>query len=80
LKKGPLNLQVSCLSTTTDGEFIDYRKLRLERLVASKGPKEFEIAVALIKPSQKILVIAACEELAGTEVHETYVCSIPAEK
>ncbi|GAA6026781.1 hypothetical protein JCM8097_005857 [Rhodosporidiobolus ruineniae] len=69
-KRGPIKLWATIASTTSDGEFIDFRRVRLDTLLAT--PKQFDLSVVLVKPSQRIVVSVSCEVLAGTEVKANY--------
>ncbi|GAA6062252.1 hypothetical protein JCM10212_001766 [Sporobolomyces blumeae] len=66
VKKGIIRLYASVLLYTNDGHFIEFRRCPLEQLVSSS--KEFYVSVVLIKPSQRIIVAASCDALAGSEV------------
>ncbi|BGP30278.1 ATP-dependent DNA helicase MER3 [Rhodotorula toruloides] len=65
-KKGPMKLWATVASSTSDGTFIDFRRTRIDQLLAQ--PKQFDLAVVLVKPSQRIVVSVSCELLAGSEV------------
>ncbi|BGP68563.1 ATP-dependent DNA helicase MER3 [Rhodotorula toruloides] len=65
-KKGPMKLWATVASSTSDGTFIDFRRTRIDQLLAQ--PKQFDLAVVLVKPSQRIVISVSCELLAGSEV------------
>ncbi|GAA6001199.1 hypothetical protein JCM10207_007458 [Rhodosporidiobolus poonsookiae] len=69
-KKGPIKLWATVLSVTSDGEFVDFRRARLDQLVAT--PKQFDLSVVLVKPSQRIFVSVSCDLIAGTEVKAVF--------
>ncbi|GAA5999340.1 DNA helicase [Rhodotorula paludigena] len=54
----------------TDAIAESFRRMRLDRLLTT--PKQFDVAVILVKPSQRIIVSASCEVLAGTEVKAVF--------
>ncbi|TNY19881.1 P-loop containing nucleoside triphosphate hydrolase protein [Rhodotorula diobovata] len=70
VKKGTTKLWVSLATTTSDGEFIDFRRTRIDSLL--KSPKQFDLSVVLVKPSQRIVVSASCDLIAGSEVKAVY--------
>ncbi|KAJ8295613.1 ATP-dependent DNA helicase MER3 [Rhodotorula toruloides] len=65
-KKGPMKLWATVASSTSDGAFVDFRRTRIDQLLAQ--PKQFDLAVVLVKPSQRIIISVSCELLAGSEV------------
>ncbi|GAA5969973.1 hypothetical protein JCM11641_000215 [Rhodosporidiobolus odoratus] len=72
-KKGSMKLWVSIAATTSDGVFVDFRRMRLDQLQGN--PRQFELTVTLIKPSQRLVVSAACESFAGSEAKSSYKAS-----
>ncbi|GAA5919330.1 hypothetical protein JCM6882_002778, partial [Rhodosporidiobolus microsporus] len=69
-KRGTIKLWGSVASTTSDGAFIDFRRMRLDAL--QREPKQFSLSVILKRPSQRIVISVSCESLAGTEVKTVY--------
>ncbi|KAM0753841.1 P-loop containing nucleoside triphosphate hydrolase protein [Meredithblackwellia eburnea MCA 4105] len=56
----------SVLLVTSDFEYIEFRRMMSDHLL--KGPKSFSIRVNLVKPSQRIIALVACDDLGGSEV------------
>ncbi|KAJ3551777.1 hypothetical protein NM688_g4511 [Phlebia brevispora] len=57
------------LTTTSDLDFIDFRRISTKAL---KSPKSFTVTAQLTKPSQTVLVQIASENTAGVTVNEIY--------
>ncbi|BGP46261.1 ATP-dependent DNA helicase MER3 [Rhodotorula kratochvilovae] len=70
VKKGTIKLWAYIATTTSDGEFIDFRRTRMDHLLAS--PKQFDVSVVLVKPSQRIVISVSCDLIAGSEVKTVY--------
>ncbi|GEM11682.1 DNA/RNA helicase, DEAD/DEAH boxtype [Rhodotorula toruloides] len=58
--------QTKPLPATKKGPMKLFRRTRIDQLLAQ--PKQFDLAVVLVKPSQRIVVSVSCELLAGSEV------------
>ncbi|GAA5835706.1 hypothetical protein JCM9279_004624 [Rhodotorula babjevae] len=70
VKKGPMKLWAYLATTTSDGEFIDFRRTRMDHLL--KSPKQVDLSVVLLKPSQRIIVSASCDLIAGSDVKAVF--------
>ncbi|GAA6006352.1 hypothetical protein JCM11491_004924 [Sporobolomyces phaffii] len=66
-KKGDMKLYASLMILTSDNHFIEYRRCPLSE-IAKGAVKPFSLSVILVKPSQRIVVSASCDLLAGSEV------------
>lgn len=51
----------SCLILTSDGEWIEFRRMRLESLL--DGEVSYLASVDLVKPSQRIFGTFDCDEI-----------------
>ncbi|KAE8240169.1 hypothetical protein A4X06_0g7880 [Tilletia controversa] len=60
---------------SSDLTLFDFRKMPLKKLSADK---EFKIKCKLAKPSQRIIVTAACDEIAGSAVRSELRHNLPA--
>ncbi|GAA6048956.1 hypothetical protein JCM3770_007137 [Rhodotorula araucariae] len=70
VKKGTTKLWTYIVTTTSDGEFIDFRRTRMDHLLSS--PKQFVLSVVLVKPSQRVVISVSCDLIAGSEVKTVY--------
>ncbi|GAA5906230.1 hypothetical protein JCM8208_000668 [Rhodotorula glutinis] len=70
VKKGPMKLWANLATTTSDGEFIDFRRTRMDHLL--KSAKQVDLSVVLLKPSQRIVISASCDLIAGSEVKAVF--------
>lgn len=61
VKKGLNRYQASLLLLTSDGEWVEFRRTKLELLL--DGPKSFDVSVDLCKPSQRIVGSLTCEDV-----------------
>lgn len=61
VKKGFTKYLASVLLLTSDGKWIEYRRMPVEAFL--DGKKDFGISVDLVKPSQKIVATVSCNEL-----------------
>ncbi|GAA5989083.1 hypothetical protein JCM10908_001151 [Rhodotorula pacifica] len=66
VKRAGVKFWATVATTTSDNEFIDFRRARLDQLLTQ--PKQFDLSVVLVKPSQKLVVSVSCESVAGSEV------------
>ncbi|SGZ22278.1 BQ5605_C022g09467 [Microbotryum silenes-dioicae] len=66
VKKGGVLLWAMVTLTTSDHEFIEFRKMRLDKLFATKK-QAFSVAVILVKPSQRIIGTVSADAIAGSE-------------
>ncbi|SCV68997.1 BQ2448_2017 [Microbotryum intermedium] len=66
VKKGGVLLSAMVTLTTSDHEFIEFRKMRLDKLFATKK-QAFSVAVILVKPSQRIIGTVSADAIAGSE-------------
>ncbi|KAE8233719.1 hypothetical protein CF326_g1242 [Tilletia indica] len=74
-KESGAALAVCVLTMSSDLTLFDFRKMPLKKLSADK---EFKIKCRLDKPSQRIVVTAACDEIAGSAVRSELRHSLPA--
>ncbi|KAI5479633.1 hypothetical protein MNV49_003143 [Pseudohyphozyma bogoriensis] len=79
VKKGLKRPHCSVLVLSSDGEYLDFRRMVISKLFEG-GAKSFAISVILVKPSQRIFATISCDDLAGSEVRTTYKPSIAANK
>lgn len=61
VKKGFTKYLASVLLLTSDGKWIEYRRMPVQAFL--DGKKDFCISVDLVKPSQKIVATVNCNEL-----------------
>ncbi|BGP14081.1 ATP-dependent DNA helicase MER3 [Rhodosporidiobolus nylandii] len=69
-EKGPIKLWCVIVSTTSDGEFVEFRRMRIEQLAQS--PKQFDVSLVLVKPSQRLVHYLTLAPSAGSEVKTSY--------
>ncbi|TKY85335.1 hypothetical protein EX895_005497 [Sporisorium graminicola] len=62
-KKSKMALSVCILTLTSDGDYVDFRRMPIWRF---QSEKQFTLHVHLTDPRRRILTYAACDEIAGT--------------
>ncbi|KDQ61091.1 hypothetical protein JAAARDRAFT_173613 [Jaapia argillacea MUCL 33604] len=76
-RKGRGTEHTAVLTTTSDLDFVDFRRIPTRSL---KDTKTFSIIATLTKPSQSVIVLITSENIAGTTVTQTYRPNIDARK
>ncbi|KAL9933442.1 hypothetical protein V8E36_007618 [Tilletia maclaganii] len=73
-KESGAALSMCVLTMSSDLMFFDFRKMPLKKLTTDK---EFKVRCTLSRPSQRIVVTAACDEIAGSAVRSELRHSVP---
>ncbi|KAK4053120.1 ATP-dependent DNA helicase MER3 [Microbotryomycetes sp. JL201] len=65
-KKAQTPLFAVVLIVTSDYEYIEFRRIRIDQFLRS-GEKSFFVSATLVRPSQRVFGCISCDQIAGSE-------------